>query len=53
MGQIGSNTGRVDDIVESELIDERAGLQEEGEGLSNATSGSENDYSNIVISIQT
>lgn len=44
MGEISSNAGRVDDIVEGELVDKRAGLQEEGEGLSNASSGSENNY---------
>jgi hypothetical protein len=34
VGQIGGDTGGVDDIVEAEVVDERAGLEEEGEGLS-------------------
>jgi hypothetical protein len=33
VGQIGSNTGSVDDIVEGELVNQRRGLQEEREGL--------------------
>lgn len=33
MGKIGSDTGGVDDIVEGELIDERAELQQQREGL--------------------
>lgn len=33
VGEIGRDAGGVDDIVESELVDERAGLEEEGEGL--------------------
>lgn len=31
--EIGGDTGSVDNIVEGELIDERAGLEEEGERL--------------------
>ena len=31
--EIGSDTGGVDNIVEGELVDERAGLEEEGERL--------------------
>lgn len=31
--EIGGNTGSVDDIVESELINERRGLEEEGQRL--------------------
>jgi hypothetical protein len=33
MAQIGGDAGGVDDIVEGELVDERAGLEEEGQGL--------------------
>jgi hypothetical protein len=33
VGQIGSDTGRVDDIVESELVNELAGLEEKGQWL--------------------
>ena len=33
MGEISGNTWGVDNIVESELIDERAGLEEEGQWL--------------------
>jgi hypothetical protein len=33
MGQVGSNTRRVDDIVERELIHQRRKLEEEGQGL--------------------
>lgn len=33
MGEIGRNTGGVDNIVQGKLIDEGAGLQEEGERL--------------------
>lgn len=33
MGEIGGNTWGVDNIVEGELIDERAVLQEEGQRL--------------------
>lgn len=33
MGQVGGNTGRINDIVESELVDKRASLEEEGERL--------------------
>lgn len=33
MREIGSDTGGVDNIVEGELVDERAGLEEEGERL--------------------
>lgn len=35
MREIGSDTGGVDDIVESKLIDKRACLQQEGQGLQN------------------
>ena len=31
--EIGSDTGGVDNIVQSKLVNERRGLQEEGEGL--------------------
>ena len=33
MRKVGSHTGGVDDIVEGELVDERAGLEEEGQRL--------------------
>lgn len=33
MGEIGSNTGRVDDIVECELVNEGRGLEEQGQWL--------------------
>jgi hypothetical protein len=33
VGKVGSNTGRVHNIVEGELIDEGRDLEEEGEGL--------------------
>lgn len=38
MGQIGGNTGGVDNIVEGELIDERAVLEEEGQRLNGSVS---------------
>lgn len=33
MGKVGGNAGGVDDIVESQLINERGGLEEQREGL--------------------
>ena len=33
MGEVGSDTGSVDDIVEGKLVNERGGLEQEGEGL--------------------
>lgn len=33
MGKVGGHSGSVDDIVESELVDMRAGLEEQREGL--------------------
>lgn len=33
MGKIGSDTGRVDDIVEGELVNEGAVLEEQGQRL--------------------
>lgn len=33
MGQVGSDTGSVDDIIESKLVNQRGGLQQEREGL--------------------
>jgi hypothetical protein len=33
VGEIGGHAGGVDDIVEGELVDERAGLEEEGQRL--------------------
>lgn len=42
MRKVGSDAGSVDDIVERELADFRVGLAEKGEGLANASSGSEN-----------
>lgn len=41
---IGSNTRGVDNIVEGELRDERGGLEEEGERLSDTTGCTSNDY---------
>lgn len=38
MGEIGSNTGGVDNIVEGKLIDERAVLEEEGQRLNRSAS---------------
>ena len=38
MGEIGSNTWGVDNIVEGELIDERAELEEEGQRLNGSVS---------------
>lgn len=38
MGEIGGNTWGVDNIVEGELIDERAVLQEEGQRLNRSAS---------------
>lgn len=42
MRKIGGNTGCVDDIVEGEVVDQRAGLEEEGQWLSD-TAGSSCD----------
>ena len=33
MGEVGGHAGGVDDIVEGEVVDVRAGLKEEGERL--------------------
>ena len=33
VGEVGSDTGSVDDIVQGELINQRAELEEEGQGL--------------------
>jgi len=33
VGEVGSDTGGVDDIVQSELIDKRGELQKQGQGL--------------------
>ena len=33
MGKVGGHAGSVDDIVEGELVDERASLEEEGQRL--------------------
>lgn len=44
VGEIGSNTGGVDNIVEGELIDERAGLEEEGQRLNEYVSTIESVY---------
>ncbi len=33
VGQVGRHAGGVDDIIEGELVDERGGLEEEGERL--------------------
>lgn len=44
MGKVGGDTWSVDDIVKSELVDERASLHEEGERLANATGSTCDDY---------
>ena len=41
MRKVGSHTGGVDDIVEGELVDERAGLEEEGQRLADSATGTE------------
>jgi hypothetical protein len=41
--KVGGDTGSVDDIVERKVVDERAGLEEEGQRLANTASGSGND----------
>ena len=38
MRKVGGHTGGVDDIVEGELVDERAGLEEEGQRLGGSVS---------------
>jgi len=43
VGQISGDTWSVDDIVESELVDERASLEEKRQGLTNATGGTCDD----------
>jgi len=42
--QISGNTGSIDDIVKSELVNKWGVLDEEREGLSNTTSSTENNY---------
>ena len=39
MGKVGGHAGGVDDIVEGELVDERASLEEEGQRLRADVSG--------------
>ena len=46
VGQVGGHTGGVDDIVERELVDERAGLEEEGQWLADTARGTSDDCSN-------
>jgi hypothetical protein len=41
--EVGGDTGGVDDIVERELADQRAGLHEKRQRLANATRGSCNN----------
>jgi hypothetical protein len=43
VGEIGCDAGGVDNIVESQLVDEGACLEEKREGLTNATGGASND----------
>lgn len=43
MGQVGGDTGGVDNIVEVELADQRARLHEKRQRLANATGGSCDD----------
>lgn len=45
MGQVGGDTWCVHNIVEGEVVDERAGLEEERQWLANATTCAGNDYS--------
>jgi hypothetical protein len=35
VGKVGSNTRGVDNIVQSQLVDVRAALEEQGQGLAN------------------
>jgi hypothetical protein len=42
MGQICSDTGRVHDIIKSQMGDQTRLLQEEGQGLADSTSGTAN-----------
>ena len=51
VGQIGGDTWSVDDIVKSELLDERAGLEEEREGLANATGSTCDDCIDRCVSV--
>jgi hypothetical protein len=44
--KVGSDTGSVNNIIQGELIDQRASLQEERERLANATRGTENNSFN-------
>jgi len=43
VGQVGGDAGRVDDVVEGEVVDVRAGLEKEGEGLPNPAGSSSDD----------
>jgi len=43
VGQIGRDTGSVDNIEQGELVDERGDLAEERQWLANATRGTENN----------
>ena len=51
VGEIGSDTWSVHNIVKGELIDERASLEEEGQRLSNATGGSCDDDLHVVLGV--
>ena len=44
VGEILSNTGGVDDIVQGELVDEGARLEEQRQGLADSAGGTENNW---------
>ena len=50
MGQVSSNAGGVDDVVEAELRHEGRVLQQQGEGLTDATTGTHD--SNLAINLE-
>jgi hypothetical protein len=52
VGKVGGNTGRVDNIVESQLVDEVGSLEEQREGLANATRGTSNDCNEDLLARQ-
>lgn len=49
MGEIGGDTWGVDDIVEGELVDERAGLEEEREWLADTAGGTCDDCEGLLV----
>lgn len=48
MGKVGSNAGGVDNIVESKLVNEGAGLEEQRQRLSNTARSTSNDCARIT-----